>query len=311
MNAAVKLQDWWDFGSNRIEGPLIGVEIEVEGTNLPRDMARTGWTIHQDGSLRGESAEYVFSKPVDYERANKILDKFAEKIATATDIFMSYRTSVHVHVNVRDMTFTQIYNMILLYTLYEDQFGQLAGDHRIGNLFCLRMKDAKGYLDALRKAAELGRWNNLNSQHLRYSACNPVAMFSHGTLEFRAMRGTTDTHLIRRWYTLLLRLRYAAADLFRDPQHLVETLHQVGIEQFTQIVFNEQPFAYDDQFHASIAEHIPMLEFVAYAQDWGVSVINPAMNNIRDTPVINPVGTNPPGRFMFDGNTNTWTVVNG
>jgi len=274
MNAAVKLHDWWNFGPNRIEGPLIGVEIEVEGTNLPRDMTRTGWTIHQDGSLRGESAEYVFSKPVDYERANKILDKFAEKIATATDISMSYRTSVHVHVNVRDMTFTQIYNMILLYTLYEDQFGQLAGDHRIGNLFCLRMKDAKGYLDALRKAAELGRWNNLNSQHLRYSACNPVSMFSHGTLEFRAMRGTTDTHLIRRWYTLLLRLRHAATDLFRDPQHLVETLHQVGVEQFTQIVFNEQPFAYDDQFHASIAEHIPMLEFVAYAQDWGVSVIN-------------------------------------
>lgn len=275
MSSHLKLNEWVPFNGPPIDGPLIGVEIEVEGTNLPRDMARTGWSIHEDGSLRGESAEYVFSKPVDYERANKILEKFAEKISVATEISMSYRTSVHVHVNVRDMTFTQIYNMILLYTLYEDQFGQIAGDHRIGNLFCLRMSDAKGYLDILRKAARDGRWNNLNSSNLRYSACNPVSMFRHGTLEFRAMRGTTDINLIRRWYTLLLRLRYAATDLFQNPQKLVETLQRVGIERFTETVFNEHPFPYDDQFTVSINDHIPMLEFVAYAQDWTtVSVIN-------------------------------------
>lgn len=278
MSAQVKLYDWHSFGRHRYDGALIGVEIEVEGTNLPRDMSRTGWTIHEDGSLRGESAEYVFSKPVNYERANAILDKFAQQIATATSVNMSYRTSVHVHVNVQDMTFNQIYNMILLYILYEDQFGEMAGDHRIGNLFCLRAKDAKGYIATLRQAAARNRWNDLGSNHLRYSACNTVALFQHGTLEFRAMRGTTDTNLIRRWYTLLLRLRHAATELFRNPQDILQQLANRGIEGFTQYVFDEQPFPHNEQFYASINEHIPMLEFIAYAQEWGegVSVINPA-----------------------------------
>ncbi len=274
----------WD---NSIVGPHVGIEIEVEGTNLPTDMSRTGWSIHRDGSLRGESAEYVFTRPLQPDRAVKVLDKFRDKIAQATELSMSYRTSVHVHVNVRDMSFNHIYNMILLYTLYEDMFGRMAGDHRMGNLFCLRMKDAKGYMDILRRAAQRNTFINLGSANLRYSACNPVSMFNHGTLEFRAMRGTTDVDVIKPWMFLLLQLREAAQS-FHNPTALVDTLNSMSAVDFTYLVFNSHPFPYDDEFMQSFAEHVPMLEFVASATQWqaggDLSPTEPVVN--VDAPIV-------------------------
>ena len=46
---------------------LVGIEIEVEGSKLPKETEFGPWTYHQDGSLRGEdNAEYVLSSPIEF-----------------------------------------------------------------------------------------------------------------------------------------------------------------------------------------------------------------------------------------------------
>lgn len=94
---------------------LLGVEVEVETLKgeLPRihdDLA--AWNVTHDGSLRGESAEYVFKEP------------------------LGPRASVHVHVNVLEMTKQQLDNFLYSYLLLEDVLMSFCGEGREGNRFC-------------------------------------------------------------------------------------------------------------------------------------------------------------------------------
>lgn len=56
-----------DFYGNKPQEGSYGIEIEVEGVNLPA-VANNVWTTTHDGSLRGESAEYVLKKPLDIDK---------------------------------------------------------------------------------------------------------------------------------------------------------------------------------------------------------------------------------------------------
>src|SRR5690606_7279420 len=87
------------FGLPPTEG-MFGIEIEVEGARFPIVPA---WEKKTDGSLRGESAEYVLSHPLDKEPAVEALNALAKAFAENKTVRnYSYRTSVHVHVNVQN-----------------------------------------------------------------------------------------------------------------------------------------------------------------------------------------------------------------
>lgn len=51
----------------------VGIEIEVEGKNLPKHFEKY-WRVEADGSLRGEdNAEYVLEKPSPLSKPNLLL----------------------------------------------------------------------------------------------------------------------------------------------------------------------------------------------------------------------------------------------
>jgi len=89
------------FRGERVRGD-VGVEIEVEGNNLPQyDL--DGWRVEHDGSLRGESAEYVFGRPRYVNEAKAFVDELCKTLEPC-DIQDSGRGGIHVHVNIRDLT---------------------------------------------------------------------------------------------------------------------------------------------------------------------------------------------------------------
>lgn len=211
------------------EGDL-GVEIEVEGHNLPD--AKHYWKRDYDGSLRGECTEYVLRKAMTLPEVKKALISLNKAYKdNKTKVNDSVRAGVHIHVNVQHLTVVQLFNFMTTYIILEDLLVRYCGEYREGNLFCLRIKDADYLLYTLEKVARDKTFHKLNNDVLRYSSMNVVSLAKYGSLEFRAMRGSRDLKLIGRWAEILLKLRNRAIT-FSNPKEIVELVNEHGSESF-------------------------------------------------------------------------------
>jgi hypothetical protein len=231
----------------------IGIEIEVEGRDLPRQV--NGWQVHIEPSLRPigghDPKEYVLPQPISFPGACRRLRMLREHLRRA-DVVLSDRTSVHVHINVQKLTVGQWFNFVILYLLYEDALLEFCGETRKGNLFCLSSFDAEGLIFKLEGLAKSMNFNALDDNDIRYASMNIKATPQYGSIEFRAMRGTVDIAVIEQWLRLLLSLREKACT-FEDPHALLKEASKDAIA-FTREVF---PFAlaYED-FNASFKRQL-------------------------------------------------------
>lgn len=222
----------------------VGLEIECEGKNLCTDFLHT-WTVTTDGSLRAvdghQPYEYYFRRPLKREAVGPALKLFHRKqMANRAEFKMSHRTSVHAHINVQQMTMKEILTYICLYLLFESALTQFAGEDREGNLFCQRAKDAEHWVWTLVQAYKTGNFNQIYRDEFRYTACNTASLGHLGSLEFRALRGTTDSQLIENWVDLLLHLRDESRN-FTNPMDLLERYYLLGNNDFFRMVFSTRP----------------------------------------------------------------------
>lgn len=213
----------------------VGIEIEVEGINLPK--SPKGWVPHRDGSLRGEeSMEYVLSRPVAREQVGDYLDRMHKAYKQAgTRVDESNRTSVHVHINMQNYHITQVFNVITAFVMLEPMLVHFCGEEREGNLFCLRTQDAEWFFTCIEQLVT-GRVNwrrGWRSNDMRYAAINLASLTKYGSLEFRSMRGTRDMTLIEQWVGILLRIKDEALK-YDTPVDIIESLSGIGAEQFVR-----------------------------------------------------------------------------
>ena len=132
----------------------VGIEIEVEGNKFPKEHSQlpSVWEYKHDGSLRGQdNAEYVTRGPIPFnnvaEACNQLWDTFTG-FGSVLDV--SNRTSVHVHLNVGNFHLNRLASFAALYFSVEEVLTNWCGEHREGNLFCLRVKDAPNILSSLK-----------------------------------------------------------------------------------------------------------------------------------------------------------------
>lgn len=217
----------------------IGIEIELEGRGLPRQIDREGvWTHHDDGSLRNGGAEYVLTVPVARDRVRAALELIPPALAKSTPN-ASHRTSVHVHVNVQNMTFREIFSYMTVYYIFEDYLVDWCGEDRVGNLFCLRLRDAEWMLHHIRQCVRDNDLRAIPQDNVRYSALNVLAAFRYGSLEFRSLRGTTDIDLIERWVNILLKIKDFSAR-FERPSDVMVEFSRMGEREFARECFGEE-----------------------------------------------------------------------
>ena len=246
----------------------VGIEIEVEGDNLP--ISPMGWDRVNDGSLRGESGEYVLTSPVVRKSVKKFLKRMTDANKESGFKFkFSNRQSIHIHINVQEMGLTQVYNFITLFLLFEQHLVKFCGVEREGNLFCLRSGDAEGLIEALEEASSPATINRLNTDDIRYSAMNVSSLFKYGSLEFRSMRGTDDYTLIEKWIEILLSLKDAALT-FKSPRSIVEQFSRVGVTHFTeQVLGKHSTVVTSDPSYESVLYHqMRRLQILSYTGDW-------------------------------------------
>lgn len=224
----------------------VGIEIEVEGYDFPEGVDNR-WNITVDGSLRGENREFVFKKPLliaDVKPALAALAKNMKDAGTITSF--SFRTSVHVHVNCQDLTYTQYLNFLYTYFLLEEPLMTFCGKARKGNRFCLRLQDAEGMLDTyhmLFKTLETGL-EYIPADQVRYSAMNIEATNKFGSLEFRGMSGCLDVERITTWCNALVYLREFAKSC-ESPADVYKKYSDMEAQGFMDHVLKE----YSPQFY--------------------------------------------------------------
>lgn len=245
----------------------VGIEIEVEGSNLPPEIA--GWRRDNDGSLRGESAEYVLERPIPRESIPEYLQRVTKAYEQySSEINDTDRAGVHIHVNVQDMQVHQVITYICLYLLFEDMLVRFCGESRVGNLFCLRMRDAEGVLRYLEECIENRDVRLLATDNLRYASVNVLAMHNYGSVEFRAMRTTTDMNLIRDWANMLLNLKDLSRE-FEHPRDLVEKYSALGPQGLFDkaLLVYKQKLTYPD-WDKDMWENARVIQDLAYCTDW-------------------------------------------
>lgn len=225
---------------------VFGVEIELEGVGVKTSKADilNFFTIHNDGSLRqkapgDEAIEYVFHGPLDMKETEKALVAlFSHLNAPGVTVYPSYRTSIHVHLSCALETHRTIYNLMCLSIIFDELLVSQNGDHRIGNNFCLRARDARGQVEELIQCIEqTGHFYSLQSNN-RYSSINFVSLLKFGTIEFRSLECTTDLQRVLAWIRTLDRIRTIARK-FENPQDVLKHATEMSPKTFMYFVLGE------------------------------------------------------------------------
>jgi hypothetical protein len=218
------------------KGFFVGIEVELENHAKTHDAALSSgyWSVHNDGSLRNNGVEYV-TIPLDGDNINKGVDLFWDKLDQK--VSFSQRTSIHVHVNARQLSYQQMAGLLTAYCVVEPFLFDFVGRGRERNTFCIPITET-GYPDkwladlAKNSSAVIMNWE-------KYSAVNLSRFQDLGTMEFRHMHGTKDKAKVFLWLEILSCLyQYGVSNPFDRVVEKITTMHPIDFvnEIFTNRV---------------------------------------------------------------------------
>lgn len=203
---------------------LVGIEIEVENID---SVANTDyyWQGKEDGSLRNNGAEFA-SIPLRARQAEFALDYLNKSLTEFNEPEFSNRTSVHVHLNVRDMTWDQIKVLVITYAMYERHFFHQAGTRRESSIFCVPLYKSHQLRNFLQnEVGSVKSWHKYNAINLG-TILGSDSCSKFGTIEFRHLFGTMDTHFIVNWINQILCLRQEVLNI--TLPNLLEKLRRIN-----------------------------------------------------------------------------------
>lgn len=259
----------------------IGIEVEMEGLP-PVEVVAPNWIHTVDHSLRNGGAEFVIRQPIKVDRVREVVEALSSTLKkTKIKPIFSYRTSVHLHINVQDLTFRQYVTFVLLANLFEEALVDWVSPERAGNKFCLRAVDASATLNGLRNSirryqtaggGNVGNPLGLIHGDQKYAATNLMATSRFGSVEFRAMHGTLNSDEIEAWSKTLIRLKYLASTQIKNPVEIVQRFSSMGPREFTRWALEgtaaEKPLLERKDLEYILWEGLRLIQDVAYAIEW-------------------------------------------
>lgn len=249
----------------------VGIEIEMEGKGFPLENLDS-WYSREDGSLRGDLGcrrEYVLIRPCKREGVKQRLDSLqGDLLEVGAKIHSSYRTGVHVHLNIRDMTFNQVWTFIFTYLMLEDAMMKFCGEGREGNLFCLRNRDAENMMTYMEDAIKKEDFRKLHTDEIRYSSMNLKAIQQYGSIEFRGLSFEGDFDSINLWVDLLTAIKDWSLSS-KTPIYLLEQLSKLGGDTLAKDIFKGNFFYMPHlDWDEVMLEGIRRVQGLIYLKDW-------------------------------------------
>lgn len=213
----------------------VGIEIEVEGKNLPgltKEPPPVPWVYKADHSLRGEeTGEYVLSAPVMFKDVPQTLNKLWSAFESCKTVLNdSNRTSVHIHLNCQRWYLNRLAAFAAMHFILEEVLTEWCGEHRVGNMFCLRAKDAEAIITWLKAFVQNDGTSGL-PDGLHYSGLNVHALAKFGSVEIRTLRGVPDPNVIQDWVAIYERI-YNLSGEFKDPTEICDWFSAEGPTAF-------------------------------------------------------------------------------
>lgn len=232
---------------------FIGLEIELEKATrlahptITKTFDSYFWDVGADGSLR-EGAEVKFNRPLKGANIIKALNLFEEGIEKASKMnihpVLSERTSMHAHLDARDMDLEEINNFILTYMLVEGVLFNYVGYHRIKNNYCRPLigSDFNNVLLRMIEAVESDSSNSLylmriNEYSDKYSALNTKSLSTFGSFEFRQHPGSYKKGEMLEWVNIILSIK-----AFIKQGNTINNIMQLSYTDVMNIIFGEKLF---------------------------------------------------------------------
>lgn len=265
----------------------IGIEIEVEGNKFPKSghyghnendyqLIPSQWKFTHDGSLRGDdNAEYVLANPIMFNEVDKAVTDLWQMFSDYGSVLAeSNRTSVHVHLNVQNFHINRLCAFVSMYFVVEELLTSWCGDHRVGNLFCLRGRDAPAIIRRLKEFFQRDGYGYEFSSGMHYAGLNPSAIHKFGSIEIRSLRGVNDPQVILDWVSVLERL-YVLSEEFKDPREVVNGFSGAGPMAWLQnilgdkysTILNNVPYT-TDEVRDILYNGIRLAQDLCYCRDW-------------------------------------------
>ena len=235
----INIKDMYNLGHYAGE---VGIEIEIEGKNLPLGGEMPGWRIDNDSSLKTDEAfEYVTKGGLSFDDARNEIIRFNNLFNgkdSKAEIWENTRAGVHIHVNMQEFTHSEVATFACLYYIFENVLVNWCGENRVGNLFCLRTDDATNVKDHLAVAIYNRNLRHLADDAIRYTAMNWKPLTQYGSLEFRSMQTPKDLTKINDWLNFLECLKIAAKK-YDSPGDLIADYSMNTETDFLAEVFGE------------------------------------------------------------------------
>lgn len=237
----------------------IGVEIEVEGENLPVEVA--GWDVKAEGSLRGRKGrpvareggpdtprEYVLPRPLSVKSVAQRMQSLWVELTRGDGriVRLTSRASTHLHINMSHRTLHDFLGFLLIYQAIEPMLLRLCGEERNGNLFCVPLYESGDIPHlASRWVKALNAQDIYHLQHYwprgKYASLNLDPLRTYGSLEVRCFPNTITPADVVKWATWLTNIRELATEAdatfnglmerMSDPRWLIESVF--GNDDFT------------------------------------------------------------------------------
>lgn len=238
---------------NLVSNTKIGIEVEVEGVSEPPHIP--GWRAIQDGSLRNNGIEYVFNAPIGGKAAETRINKLHEGLSDIDKDF-SIRTSVHVHMDARDMTWKQVCDLVTLYAITEPYLFAVCGQEREESIYALSLYRGQQQVDNLSRIIRLGPEALNERLWTKYSAVNLLSLRSLGSLEFRGHEGTCDKDVLINWVNHLLSLKKFVMNPENSVASLPVLLSAQGLTPFLRKIFGDSLIRKNLRRVAQVADKI-------------------------------------------------------
>ncbi len=182
---------------------LCGCEFEIE--NVKAHSTHPDIIVVEDHSLRNHGWEYK-TKPSTYKKTIELFDGLHKTIKLGPEPF-SHRTSIHVHVNVRNMPVDTLRQLVLTYALLEPVFFAFVGPEREHSIFCvpLSFTTMPSHYKKDIKAMHTN-WHKYTAFNILPLGLGPKSDVGLGTIEFRHLYGTKDKQVFETWLKTLKEL---------------------------------------------------------------------------------------------------------
>lgn len=244
-------------GKRAHNSEILGIEIELEYCQQPHVKP---WQSKEDGSLKINGKEFTLCT---YHTA--ALNHLKTLFEAQEGAEFGERTSVHVHINVLDLTIDNLLVMIYTYTLFEKALYKYSGNRK-QNIFCIPINNSLIIPTIMSNYNQFYSWlTSYSESNLKYSGLNYHTLITFGTLEFRHMEGNNNPLYINTWLELIVALKkYAKKTQLLDFISIIKDMSSTSAYNWivTEVFGTNSSALYYKNFKLDIEEAICNLKLM-------------------------------------------------